>query len=149
MRFVWRLQRVLDLKEKVEKVQEAALLRLTEELAAAKMLYLREKRKLNDTMTALSRTSPGERLPQQQLFLKYVAYDNERLRQQSLTLQKMEAAQKERVVELIELKQAREGMQKIRAEAKRAFEIDQEKREQKESDDLANSAFAHKRRNPR
>ncbi len=148
MHFVWRLQRVLDLKEKVEKVQEAALLRLTVELAAAKMIYLQEKRRLHETMTAIGKSSPGKRLPQQQFFLKYAAYDNERLGQQRLTLQQMEALQKEKIAELAELKQAREGMQKIRAEAKRAFETEQEKRLQKESDDLAHSAFAHKRRNP-
>ncbi len=148
MRFVWRLQRVLDLKEKVEKVQEAALLRLTEELATTRMLYLHEKRQLNQTMMAIGRSSPGTRLPQQQFSLKYAAYDNERLRQQSLTLQQMEVQQKEKIAELVELKRAREGMQKMRAEAKRGFETEQEKRQQKESDDLANSAFAHKRRNP-
>ncbi|MCH8193586.1 MAG: hypothetical protein IIA65_06175 [Planctomycetes bacterium] len=148
MQFVWRLQRVLDLKEKVEKVQEAGLLRLTEELATARMIYLHEKRQLNKTMTAIARSSPDQRLLQQQFSLKYAAYDNERLRQQSLTLQQMETLQKEKIAELVELKQAREGMQKMRAEAKRAFETEQEKRQQKESDDLANSAFAHKRRNP-
>ncbi|MCH8215850.1 MAG: hypothetical protein IH892_03655 [Planctomycetes bacterium] len=148
MRFVWRLQRVLDIKEKVEKVQEAALLRLTVELASAKMIYLQEKRQLHETMTAIGKSSPGKRLPQQQFSLKYAAYDNERLGQQSLTLQQMEAQRKEKIAELVELKQAREGMQKMRAEAKRAFDTEQEKRQQKESDDLANSAFAHKRRNP-
>ena len=148
MRFVWRLQRVLDLKEKVEKVQEAALLRLTEELATARIFHLNERRQLNETMTAIARSSPGQRMPQQQFLLKYAAYDNERLRQQSLTLQQMETQQKEKIAELVELKQAREGMQKMRAEAKREFVTEQEKRQQKESDDLANSAFAHKRRNP-
>ena len=148
MRFVWRLQRVLDLKEKVEKVQQAALLRLTEELATARILYLHEKRQLNQTMMAIGRSSPGTRLPQQQFSLKYAAYDNERLRQQSLGLQQMEAQQREKVAEVVELKRAREGMQKMRAEAKRKFETEAEKRQQKESDDLANSAFNHKRRNP-
>ena len=148
MRFVWRLQRVLDLKEKVEKVQEAALLRLAEELATARIFHLNEKRQLNETMTAIARSSPGQRMPQQQFLLKYAAYDNERLRQQSLTLQQMETQQKEKIAELVELKQAREGMQKMRAEAKREFVTEQEKRQQKESDDLANSAFAHKKRNP-
>lgn len=148
MRFVWRLQRVLDLKETVEKVQEAALLRLAEKLATGRMLYLQEKRQLDQTMMAIGRSSPGTRLLQQQFSLKYAAYDNERLRQQSLTLQQMEVQQKEKVAELVELKRAREGMQKMRAEAKRKFETEEEKRQQKESDDLANSAFNHKRRNP-
>ena len=56
-RFVWRLQKVLDVKIKEEQIRRTELFRLAEELAAKRGELLMRQRILHDIMTDIKRTS--------------------------------------------------------------------------------------------
>lgn len=144
-RFAWRLQRLLDLKEKTEKVKEAELMRLTGQVAEAKAHLMKERRRLRDMMVAITQAHPQQRLAQQQFFMKHCPIDDQHLKQIEDHVQQLRQLQMQKREELIEIKRLKEGMEKLRTKAKTRFVYDQEKRQQKESDDRTNTAYARKK----
>ena len=58
----------------------------------------------------------------------------------------LELQQKEKVTEVLKVRRFKQGLEKLREEAKRQFIAKQEKLEQKESDERAGVAFVRKTR---
>ncbi len=143
-RFVWRLQRVLDVKKKEEQVKKMELLRLTEKLAQKRSELLIEKRILQDIIRELSRKNPRERLGEQELFLRHSKTANDLIRKLEEQARELELQQRQKIAEVLKLRRFREGLEKLRAQAKANFIREQEKLEQKELDEMAAIGFARK-----
>jgi flagellar FliJ protein len=143
-RFVWRLQRVLDVKKKEEQVKKMELLRLTEKLAQKRGELLIEKRILQDIIRELSRKAPRERLGEQELFLRHSKTANDLIRKLEEQARELELQQRQKIAEVLKLRRFREGLEKLRAQAKASFIREQEKLEQKELDEMAAIGFARK-----
>jgi len=143
-RFVWRLQRVLDIKKKEEQVKKTELLRLTEKLAQKRSELLIEKRILQDIIKELSRKNPRERLGEQELFLRHSKTANDLIRKLEEQARELELQQRQKIAEVVKLRRFREGLEKLRAQAKASFIREQEKLEQKELDEMAAIGFARK-----
>ena len=144
-RFEWRLQRVLDLKEKTEKVKKAELLKLAEEIAEAKVRLMSEQRKQREQMAAITQERAEQRISKQSAFLTFYAFDDERIAAQLNHIRQLEDVQETKTRELIELRQAKEGLEKLRAEAKETYMAEQERAAQREMDEHANLAFAREK----
>jgi len=144
-RFEWRLQRVLDLKEKTEKVKKAELLKLAEEIAGAKVRVMNEQRKQREQMAAIAQERAGQRICRQAAFLTFSAFDDERIAAQRNHVRQLEDVQETKTRELIELRQAKEGLAKLRAEAKETYMAEQERAAQREMDEHANVAFTREK----
>jgi len=144
-RFEWRLQRVLDLKEKTEKVKKAELLKLAEEIAEAKVRLMSEQRKQREQMAAITQERAEQRISKQAAFLTFSAFDDERIAAQLNHIRQLEDVQETKTRELIELRQAKEGLEKLRAEAKETYMAEQERAAQREMDEHANLAFAREK----
>ena len=143
-RFVWRLQRVLDVKTKEEQVKKMELLRLTEKLTQKRSELLIEKRILQDIIKELSRKNPRERLGEQELFLRHSKTANDLIRKLEEQARELELQQRQKIAEVLKLRRFREGLEKLRAQAKANFIREQEKLEQKELDEMAAIGFARK-----
>jgi flagellar FliJ protein len=143
-RFVWRLQRVLDVKKKEEQVKKMELLRLTEKLTQKRSELLIEKRILQDIIKELSRKNPRERLGEQELFLKHSKTANDLIRKLEEQARELELQQRQKIAEVVKLRRFREGLEKLRAQAKANFIREQEKLEQKELDEMAAIGFVRK-----
>jgi len=144
-RFVWRLQRVLDVKIKEEQRKRIELLKLTEKLAETQGELLIRKRILEDVIADITRKNPGERLGEQEFFLRYSAINDEQIKKLKNRLSKLESQQREKIIEVLRIRRFKEGLEKLRDEAKRQFIKEQEKLEQKESDERAGISFVLKR----
>ena len=72
-RFVWRLQRVLDIKTKEEQIKKIEFLRLTEKLIQKRSELLTQKRILQEIIADLAGKDPQQRLSEQELFLNRYA----------------------------------------------------------------------------
>ncbi len=143
-RFVWRLQKVLDIKEKQEEIKRIELFRLMETLAGKQGELLMRQRILQDIIDGISKdTSPG-RLTTQEFVLRQAATNDEQIRKLKEQIAELEARQKEKTAELLALRRSREGLERLRAEAREQFIREQEKLEQKEQDDRSTMAFARK-----
>jgi flagellar FliJ protein len=140
-RFVWRLQRVLDIKTKKEQKVRVELLELTETLAETRGVLLMQQNVLNNIITGLAREIPKTRLSKQEFFLKYSGTSDERIEKLKEKISILESQQKKKTVELSEIRRFREGLEKLREEAKTQFIKEQEKLEQKELDEIATVSF--------
>jgi flagellar biosynthesis chaperone FliJ len=143
-RFVWRLQRVLDIKEKEEQRARAELFELTERLAETRGELLIRQQMLEDIVNGLTKKSPKERLGQQEFFLRYSATSNEQIKKLKDKVHMLETQQREKIVEVLKLRRFKQGLERLRVEKKKQFIREQEMLEQKELDERAGVSFVRK-----
>lgn len=147
-RFVWRLQRVLDIKTKEEQTKKTELLRITEKLAQARGKLLMQKRVLENIISDITGKHPHKRLPEQEFFLKCSVTNDRLIKILTKNVTELESRQMKKILELLSVKRFKEGLEKLRAEAKRRFINQQEKLEQKDIDETATVGFARKLMQP-
>jgi flagellar biosynthesis chaperone FliJ len=143
-RFVWRLQRVLEVKRKQELTKRAELFELTERLAQTHSELLMRKRILRNIIEGLRGKAAEERLAEQEVFLRYSAASDEQIKKLREKERELEKQQRDKIAEVLRIKRFREGLERLRAEAKRRFIEEQERLEQKELDEGAVVSFARK-----
>ncbi|HBG26619.1 MAG: hypothetical protein A2Y10_04730 [Planctomycetes bacterium GWF2_41_51] len=143
-RFVWRLQRVLDIKIKEEQIKRAQLLEITEKLTFAQSELLMQRRILADTINSLSQVEPKKRLDRQELFLKHSAINDELIDKLEKKVKEIEKQQKDKINEIIKIKQFRKSLEKMREETKTQFIKEQEKIEQKDADEMTTMAVSRR-----
>jgi flagellar FliJ protein len=143
-RFVWRLQRVLDIKQKEEQTKKTELIKLTEKLTQVRSELLTQKRILENIINDLMKQNPGKRLDKQAFFLKFSKTNDEVIKKLKEKLSRLESEQKQKIAEVLRIKRFNEGLEKLRAEAKSRFIKSEEKLEQKQLDENATVGFSRK-----
>jgi flagellar export protein FliJ len=141
-RFAWRLQRILDLKTKKEQKMRSELLELTERLAETRGLLLMQKRILENIIAGLAAEKPKKRLRKQEFFLRYSGTNNKRIAKLKEKINVLESQQREKITELLKIRRFREGLERLRDEAKKRFIEEQARLEQKELDEMAAVSFS-------
>jgi len=146
-RFVWRLQRVLEIKKKEEQKVRAELFQLTENLAHTRGELLRRQKMLENIINGLTEENPKKRLGEQEFFLRYSATNDEQIRKLKDKKTGLESQQREKIAEVLKVKRFKEGMEKLRVEAKVQFIKEQEKLDQKQMDEGAIISFVRNSQN--
>ena len=141
-RFVWRLQRILEIETKKEQKIRSELLELTEKLAETRGILLTQQIILKEIMAGLAGENPKKRLGRQEFFLKFSGTSDERVEKLKEKMNALESQQREKIAELLKVRRFKEGLERLRAEAKTQFIKEQEKLEQKELDEMASVSFA-------
>ncbi|MHC4086798.1 MAG: flagellar export protein FliJ [Planctomycetota bacterium] len=141
-RFVWRLQRILEIETKKEQKMRSELLELTEKLAETRGVLLTQQMILKEIMAGLAGENPKKRLGRQEFFLKVSGISDERIEKLKEKMSALESQQREKIAELLKVRRFKEGLERLRAEAKTQFIKEQEKLEQKELDEIASVSFA-------
>lgn len=117
------------------------LLELTEKLAEARSRLLMQQKILEDIIAGLAEENPKKRLGKQEFFLMYSKTSDEQIKRLKETTSELELQQKEKIAGLLKVRKFKEGLEKLRAEAKTKFIKEQEKLEQKELDETASVSF--------
>ena len=143
-RFVWRLQRVLDIKEKEEQKARAELFELAEKLAETRGELLTQQKMLQDIISGLVEENPKARLSKQEFFLRFSATSDEQIKKLKDKVRLVERQQREKIADVLKIRKFKQGLEKLREETKRQFIAEQEKLEQKESDERAGVSFIRK-----
>jgi flagellar biosynthesis chaperone FliJ len=143
-RFVWRLQRVLDIRKKEEQKARAELLELTERLAQTRGELLMQQKILEDIINGLTGENPKNRLGRQEFFLKFSAASDKQIKRLEDKVSELESQQRDKIAEVLKLRRFNEGLEKLRTEAKMQFIKEQEKLEQKQLDEGATISFVRK-----
>ncbi len=143
-RFVWRLQRVLDIRKKEEQKARAELLELTERLAETRGELLTQQKMLEDIINGLTGENPKKRLGKQEFFLKFSAASDEQIKKLEDKVKELESQQRAKITEVLKLRRFKEGLEKLRTEAKMQFIKEQERLEQKQLDEGATVLFVRK-----
>jgi len=146
-RFVWRLQRVLDIRKKEEQKKTAELYELTNKLAVTRGKMLIIQKSLEDIIHGITNENPKKRLSKQEFFLAYSYTSDKQLKKLKEKIKRLESQQKEKIMEVLKVRRSKEGLEKLRTEAKLQFIKEQEKYEQKELDEGATITFVRNSRN--
>jgi len=145
-RFVWRLQKVLDVKDKLEQIKRAELLQLAEQIAQTRAALLNQQRILREALEQVGQASPSDRLAKQEFFLKHVSVNDEKIAQLKSRIRELEAAHRAKAAELMEIRRSKGALERLKEKARQRFIQDQERLEQKEFDDRAGMAFVRRQR---
>lgn len=143
-RFKWRLERVLDIKQKEEQARRAQLVNITHCLEQARGELFIQKKILQDLIENLSEMTLQERLGRQEFLMRYSTANREKIKHLEKEIEVLTAQQEEKVAEIMKIKQFNEGLEKLRAEARNEFFKEQEMLEQKEQDQITTVRFARK-----
>ena len=143
-RFTWRLQRVLEIKTKEVEQKRKELLEITEKLAQSRAELITQRRILEDIISEICGEKPKHRLSKQEFFMRYSITSNEYIKILQKKVSQMELKQRDKIAEVLKVKKFKEGLEKLRTEAKNRFMKEQEKLEQKELDESATNSFARK-----
>ena len=146
-RFSWRLQRVLDVKKKEEHKVRSELFELTQRLARMRSELLRQHKILEQIINGLSYDNPGKLLGEQELFLRHSVTIDNQIKKLKETIGQLETQQKDKISELLKVRKFKEGLERLRVEAKMQYMKEQSKIEQKKLDEAASIAFVRKVRN--
>jgi len=141
-RFAWRLQKVLDIKAKEEQYKRNELFRLTQILADRRSELLLKQQILQEIMTEISQAGTPHRLGAQEFFLTHAITDDQCIAKLKAEITDLERQHKEKIAEVLAAKRFKEGLEKLRAEAKERYIQEQEALEQKELDDGVAITFA-------
>ncbi len=143
-RFAWRLQRVLDIKRKEEQIKRVELLEIAEKLAQVRGELLIQKRLLKNIIDSLTKEHPRIRLNKQEFFLRCSATNDELIKKLESKVNELATRQKGKIAEVLKVKRFKEGLNKLRVEAKTQFIREQERLEQKDADEMTIMGFARK-----
>jgi len=146
-RFAWRLQRVLDVKAKQEQIKTQELFVITDRLAQTRSRLLAQQQILRDILESIANEKPIDRLGKQELFLKNSAATDELIKKLQASVRELEVKQKEKIAEVLKLRRFKEGLERLREQARRKYIEVQEKLEQKQLDETATLRFSRERRN--
>jgi flagellar FliJ protein len=140
-RFTWRLQRVLDIRVKEEQKKTSELLEITDKLVAVRSELFIKKKLLENIINGLTAENPKKRLSKQEFFLTHSYKSNEQLKNLKEKILNLEKRQKDKIMEILKVRRSKEGLERLRNEAKIQHIKEQEKLAQKELDDGATILF--------
>ncbi len=143
-RFAWRLQRLLDIKTKEEQIKRVELLEITEKLAQVRGELLIQKILLKNIIDSLTKEHPRIRLNKQEFFLRCSATNDGLIKKLESEVNELGTRQKGKIAEVLKVKRFKEGLDKLRVEAKTQFIKEQERLEQKDADEMTIMGFARK-----
>ena len=143
-RFAWRLQRVLDIRRKEEQIKKVELLEIAEKLAQVRGELLMQKRLLKNIIDSLEKEHPKIRLNKQECFLRCSGTNDDLIKKLESEANELEIRQKGKIAEGLKVKRFKEGLNKLRVEAKAQFIREQERLEQKDADEMTIMRFARK-----
>jgi len=143
-RFVWPLQRLLDVTVHRERAHKAELLALASRVAGLRQQIAQRRFILNVSLQELSKQKLPDRVSDQETFINNSAHDRRRIRQLESQLRQAESKRETLIKELLAIKSKREALE-ARREADRAAHLKQEmKREQKRLDESAHISYARR-----
>ena len=141
-KFVWRLQRVFDVKKKQEQAKRQELLHLTEQVVQARYQLMMRQHSLKVMLENVAQASPKERMNQQALAMDYAKGSQARIKALEEQVKEIQALKKAKAEEVLALKQATEGLERLRTQAELRFLKDLDKKEQKMADEMTLLKYA-------
>ena len=142
--FVWHLQRVLDVKKKQEQATRMELLHLTEQVAQVRCQLMMRQQALKTILESVAHASSHERMDKQALAMDFAKGSQARIKALEEQVETVQAQKKAKTEILLALKQASEGLERLRADAERRFMKDLDKKEQKMADELSLLKYARR-----
>lgn len=140
-RFVWRLQRILDVKKRLEDAKRMDLLYIANEIAQARAVLWAQQRLIEQGCHQVAGLPPSERPRQQEFFIRYVQANDERISQIRAHIQQLQNSQRQIASQLLEIRRSRQALERLKERAMQRFLQEQRRLEQKQLDEMASIGF--------
>jgi flagellar FliJ protein len=143
-KFVWRLQRLLDIKTRQEELLRTELVALSEQAAAIRAEILMHKASIRSRLAQMRSLEAVERLEQQRHFMQFAHVLDARIKGLYEKLAKLDEQRKEHIRRLMEIRKERKSLDKLREKARNEHLKEWNQVEQKTTDETSSTAFARK-----
>ncbi|MBN1818904.1 MAG: hypothetical protein JW828_16190 [Sedimentisphaerales bacterium] len=134
-RFVWRLQRLLDMKVKQEDALRAELVAVTEQVVAVRGQMMMLRATLRRLLSELEDVSQEKWLCRKRLVLDHSQVTEQTIRMLNNRLSELEQERKRKIKEVMEVRKFRKSLEKLRTKALEQHTREQEKWMQNELDE--------------
>ena len=114
-KFQWRLDRVLEIKQKEEQARRAQLVDITQRLTQARCELFMQKRILQNLVDDLTKITPRQRLSQQAFFMRYSEANHVKIKKIEEDVRTLAVQQEEKIAEVVKIKRFNEGLEKLRS----------------------------------
>jgi|FrelakmetLWP11LW_1041352.scaffolds.fasta_scaffold11805_2 flagellar FliJ protein len=143
-KFVWRLQRLLDIKTRQEELLRTELIALTEQVAAVRAEILMHKISIRSKLAQMRTIEAAERLEQQRHFMQFAHVLDARIKSLNEKMTQLEEQRKELIRRLMDVRKERKSLEKLREKARTEYQKESNQMEQKSTDETNSTAFARK-----
>jgi len=143
-RFVWRLQRLLDVKIKQEDVKRSELVAITEQAAVVRGRIMLKKTMLRQSLADLETLGFSQRLKKQELFLRYSHVFDAEIRALQEQSRQLERRRRMKIDEVLEIRRFRKGLERLRQKAKARFIEEELRLQQKQLDENITGGYARR-----
>ena len=114
-KFVWRLQRLLEIKLKQEQVLRGELVALTEQSVAVRGHIMVLKTSIRSQLMELKTLPADERMEAQAFYLEYVPVQDAKIRLLQDQWNELESKRREKLKELLKTQKFRKGLERLRS----------------------------------
>lgn len=143
-KFVWRLQRLLEIKEKQEQVLRGELVALTEQSVALRGRIMVLKTRLRTQLTELKTLPDDQRMAAQALYLQYVPVLDAELARLKKQWTELEIRRREKLQQLLAAQKFRKGLEQLRLQARMEYQRQSNREEQKILDECTHRELTRK-----
>jgi flagellar biosynthesis chaperone FliJ len=144
-RFAWSLQRLLDVTAQREKLARAEVLAISRQVAAARQEIARRRATGRMLLAERAQLQLAQRLASEDAFAAAMTVGERLLAGLAQRLEELQKARHEASARLMKVRQSRQTLQRLRAEALRKYMAEQARQEQKQLDEAAQTAFNRRR----
>jgi flagellar export protein FliJ len=143
-KFIWPLQRLLDVKSKQEDALRTELMALTEQIASLRSRIMMEKIVLRDQMDELSGLASDQRMNRQQEFMLYVHVKDALIQRLSREQEQVEQQRQKKINDLLAIRKFRKGLERLRVRAREDYDSRMNRLEQNQLDENTSIVFARR-----
>ena len=141
-KFKWRLERVLELKQKQEEMARAELLEITEMIAAVRKAVVARQVKLKESLEQFGKFDISSRTLNQGWMAKSTGFMNDQINLFKKKLVEYEEVKKQKMAKVMELRKFRKNLEKLKESAVEKYREEFKKFEQNELDDITSTGRA-------
>jgi len=143
-KFIWPLQRLLDIKEKQEDFARIELVTITEQMVIIRGQIMMQKTILRNVFSELNQLEPQQRPQQQRECMEYAHVIDTKIETLGQALEQAEQKRKKKIEEVVKLRKFRKGLERLRAKALVDYHEQINREEQKQLDENITTTFARK-----
>ncbi|MHC4551846.1 MAG: flagellar export protein FliJ [Planctomycetota bacterium] len=140
--FQWRLQSVLDIKEKQEQLKRAELAEIDKQIIETQNEIKRQRKIIADLLNELERQDPKTRMQKQGFMMAQTKTNDDFILKLEQDINQLRTKRKQAMDEVLELKKVTEGLSKLRTKSEQEFISELDKQEQKGADEMTSYRFA-------
>ncbi len=143
-RFVWPLQRVLDVTVQRERVVRSELLALAQRISRMRQRVIQRRAALRSLFSDIADATADVRISLQAIVMNSSAHVAREIDELQLLVEELTQQRSAKSAELIKFRKKQETLEKMRQQARQEHLREQVKQEQKQFDENAQMAFISK-----